>query len=382
MNGMKKTFFIFLIIILCFPAVQKVFNPFSSGSLDGFSAPVGRPEVSFFNIFNGKFRDEGNVYSEYAAPFRSDLVRLHNQVDFSLFGVPHAHKIIVGKENYLFEEAYLKAYRGEDFIGRKKIEARVGQFKELQDLLRDSLKVFMLVAFAPDKGSFYPEYIPDRYLRKKKDTTNYQWYKQKLEEAGVHFIDFNQWFLRMKDTSEFVLYPKTGIHWSSYGAFLAMDSLWRYLNVRIGNSLPKPVLGGIEISANARFKDADICKALNLIWEIPHPGMAYPKVRFNPPDSSPKPSALFIGDSFYFCWSDADYIRNSFKKEEFWYYDQDVYFNGVRQKLTAKEMDLAKSLSGINILVFLQTNAGYGNVGYGFVDRALDLLNEKAKGRK
>ena len=381
-NRTKKTGFLIIIILLCFPVFQEIFKPISSKPLNGYFEAVKRPLISVGNVFNGNFRDEMNIYSENSIPFRPDLVRLYNQIDFSAFGIPHAAKIVVGKGNYLFEESYIKAYLGNDYIGNQKIEARVRQFKELQDLLWDKKKIHLLVIFAPDKGSFYPEYIPERYLKSGQDTTNYKWYKQELEKAGINFIDFNYWFLKMKDTSRFLLYPKTGIHWSSYGAFLAMDSLVHYFKNRFEISMPEPVLDSLEISNVSRDWDADINQALNLIWNIPHPSLAYPHFHYKKPGNEQKPAALFIGDSFYFCWSEARFIKNSFRNEEFWYYDHDVYIDRIKQKVTVSNLNFEQTLDRQNVIVFLQTNAGYGNAGYWFVDRALALLNDQTKGGK
>ena len=379
MIRVKKNVFLVLVILLCLPLVQDNVSLFSSKSLDGYQPSITKPSFSIGGFLNQAFQDSLNPFLESRIPFRPDLVRLHNQIDFSLFGVPHAHKIIVGKNNYLFEEPYIKAYLGHDFFGRQKIDARISQFKELQELLWNEKKILMLVVFAPDKGSFYSEKIPERYLKSKKDTTNYQWYKQGLEKTGVNFIDFNAWFLKIKDTSRYVLYPKTGIHWSTYGAYLAMDSLIHYLSRKLEITLPEPVLEKLESTSIAREKDDDMAQALNLIWNIPHPALAYPHILYWKTNTEKKPSALFIGDSFYFCWSGSGYIKNIFSNEEFWYYDHDVYIDGIKQKNIVNNLDLKQSIDRQNAIVFIQTNAGYGNAGYGFVDKALALLKDKTK---
>lgn len=376
MITVKKICFSILVFLLCLPAVQDNFSLFSSNSLDGYQPSEIMPVFTTRGFFDCSFQDSLTPYIESRIPFKSDLVRLFNQIDFSLFGVPHAHKIIVGKNNYLFEEPYIKAYLGHDFFGRQKIEARVSQFKELQELLWNEKKILMLVIFAPDKGSFYSEKIPDRYLKARRDTTNYQWYKQGLEKAGVNFIDFNAWFLKIKDTSRFMLYPKTGIHWSSYGAYLAMDSLMHYLSRKLETPMTELVLDSIENSRSARSYDKDIYMALNLIWNIPHPPLAYPHFHYRETNTEKKPSALFIGDSFYFCWSEPGYIKNIFSNEEFWYYDHDVYLNGIKQKEMVSDLNLQASIDRQKVIVFIQTNAGYGNAGYWFVDRVLALMRD------
>ncbi len=378
MFWIKRTVLLITIIFLCVPLVLKIFKPITPRPLYGYYEPLKRPVISFGNIISKNFQDMVGPFSERTIPLRPVFVRLYNQIDFSFFGVPHAQQLVVGKHNYLFEEPYIKAYLGRDFFGKEKIDARVWQFKELQERLWKEKNILMLVIFAPDKGSFYPEYIPDRFLKSGKDTTNYQWYKQGLEKTGVNFIDFNQWYLEIKDTSGFILYPKTGIHWSSYGAYLAMDSLIHYLNNKLEITLPEPVLDKLEFTNIAREKDDDMNQALNLIWNIPHPALAYPHFYYRKTNTEKKLSALFIGDSFYFCWSKPGYIKNIFSNEEFWYYDHNVYIDGIKQKNIVSDLDLGQSIDRQNVIIFIQTNAGYGNAGYGFVDRALKLLTEKS----
>lgn len=378
MKRIKKLILFILLLIFIFLVLQEKAGLISSKPLGGYFEPVNPPVLSYKTFMDNSFQQGIDLYCENTIPFRPDLVRLYNQIDFTAFNLPHAKKIVVGKQQYLYEEPYIKAYLGKDFIGKERIDARVRQFRELQDLLWREKHILMIVIFTPDKGSFYPEYIPGRYLKSGRDTTNYQLYKQGLETAGVNFIDFNQWFLQIKDTSRYLLYPKTGIHWSAYGAYLCMDSLIRFIDKKQDLAIPAPVLDSIQISPEAISWDEDIYMALNLIWNIPHPPLAYPKYHYRQSEEQSKPSALFVGDSFYFCWSDAGYIQNSFRNEEFWYYDHDVYINRIKQDSIVEDLNLEQSLNRQNILIFIQTNAGYGNAGYGFVDRALKLLTEKS----
>jgi len=371
MTRAKKSVFIFISVIFLLPFFQKMFKPFSSGGLDGYSEPGPRPVLSVSNWFSCDFQNKAYRHIDNSIGFRCDLVRLHNQIDFSCFSVPNAREVIIGKGDYLFEESYIKAVLGDDFIGEKIIEARVRQLRDLQARLWKNNRIFLLIIFPPDKGSFYPEYIPERYRKRAGKITNYQGYKQNLEKAGIHLIDFNQWFLNLKDTSRFVLYPKTGIHWSSWGSYLAIDSLIRYIHSELNIPLPRIILDTIELSSRTRYQDGDINSALNLIWNIPHPVMAYPVYHFERQSGDSLVSALFLGDSFYFTWAKAGYIQNLFPNQEFWYYDHEVYRGPVKIDKTAGQMDLLKTVFRQNLLIFIQTNAGYGNVGYGFVDRLL-----------
>ena len=201
---------------------------------------------------------------------------------------------------------------------------------------------------------------------------------QSLPEGGfvaiVEVCGFNDWFLKMKDTSRYLLYPKTGIHWSSYGAFLAFDSLTRYLGARLNEPLVRIRCNHIQVTGDARGRDADIEQGLNLIGDISRPPMAYPSVVFEKKAGTVFPSALFIGDSFYYTWSENGYIANTFTGRDFWYYDHEVYSGSFNTGKKTRFLNLVKEITGKQVIILLQTNAGNGSMGYGFVDRMLALM--------
>jgi hypothetical protein len=291
-----------------------------------------------------------------------------------LFSIPHAQKIIVGKNGYLFADTYLNAWLGNDFIGKPFINDKVSCLKFLQDYLWREKGIFLLVVFTPAKGYFYPEYIPGRFLKERKENRNYESYLDGCRKAGINHIDFSDWFLRMKDTSRLILYPKTGIHWSSYGSYLCADSLRRYLEVRLNRKLPRMVPDSIELSADARDDDNDMDKTMNKIWEIPHPPMAYPHFHFSYDSVLPKPNALVIGDSFYWYWYNSGIIANTFNNTQFWYYNWDVYPETFTASKMVGSLDFQAEILRQNVIILMQTNGGFGELGYGWIDMAYDYL--------
>ena len=374
-NQVKWICFFLVALVFLLPLLQKAFKPFSPAPLKGYFEPSSRPEFSMAGFMTGEFQEKITPHLDRSIGLREWLVRLYNQVDFSLFSVTHARQVVVGKDNYLFEEPYIDAWLGRDFIGEIPIDARVGQIRRLQDSLWNRNHILLVVVFPSDKGSFYPEKIPDRYLKNPRTVTNYQRYKQGFEASKVNFIDFNDWFLKMKDTSRYLLYPKTGIHWSSYGAFLAFDSLTKYITAKTKMPLVETGCDDIRLSKTAHGRDADMDEGLNLVRDISHPLMAYPSVVFREKPGTVFPAALFIGDSFYFAWSEGGYVARTFSNRDFWYYDHDVYVGSYNTGKKTSILNLQAELARMQVIVFLQTNAGYGNVGYGFVDRLLNIMD-------
>ncbi|MEI7724735.1 MAG: hypothetical protein WCK09_06495 [Bacteroidota bacterium] len=372
MTWIKSTVFILILAMLAIPAVQKALNIIPAASLEGYFTPSLRPVFTFTGLANGEYQQQMTPHLDRTIGFHNELTRLSNQCDFSFFSVPHAARIIVGKNDILQDEFHIDAYLGKDFIGKKYIDDKVSRLKYLQDYLLTKKGVTLLVILAPGKGCYYPQQIPARLLKCKKGITNDAYYSCQLKKYGVNLIDFNQWFIRIKDTSYNVLYPKTGVHWSSYGAWLCADSLIRYLETRLNRSLPHIVLDSVVREPAARRVDNDMDRVLNLIWRIPVPVMTYPVFHHAYKDSLPKPAALFISDSFYWNWHDNGIIKNTFKQEEMWYYDKDVYPMQLIKPTNTAQIDLDQAISRQDVVILMQTNAGYGNLGNGFVDRAYE----------
>jgi hypothetical protein len=370
MNHIKNTLLILILALLVLPALQKRFYIISSAPLKGLFHLQEKPLFSTTSWLSGSYQQLYQKYRDDQPGFRPDLVRLFNQVDYSFFSQPHAAKIIAGKEGYLFGDQYIEAWLGTDFMGENYIDQKISQVKYLQDFLWEKKKILLLVIFTPDKGTFYREMIPDRYLAKKKEVNNYILYAKKCQEAGINVIDFNSLFLRMKDTSKYILYPKTGVHWSTYGAVLAADSLTRYLSKKLSIRMPEMVIDSIILSTIPRDEDDDISRTMNLIFPVSQPVLAYPVFHFRGDSNAKKPAALFIGDSFYWNWYNPGIIRNLFSNEPFWYYDKEVYPENKTSPMNTGLIDLKSNIENQDVIILMQVNGGEGNLGYGFVDRA------------
>lgn len=372
MTWIKSTVFLLAMVMLVLPAVQKAFKIIPTVGLEGYFAPEARPVFALADFITGAYQQKMTPHLDRTIGFRNELTRLFNQVDFSLFSIPHAARIVVGKDNCLQADYHIDAYLGKDFIGKRFIDDKVARLKYLQEYLLKKRQVHLLVIVAPGKGFYYPETIPGRFLKGKKGITNNDYYSRRLTESGVNLIDFNRWLVSMKDTSRHILYPKTGVHWSSFGAFLCADSLVRYLEVRMNRPIPHLVLDSLVKEPVARRVDNDMYRVLNLMCAIGGPVMTYPVFHHAYSDTLPKPAALFISDSFYWNWHDNGIIKNTFRNEEMWYYDKEVYPMQRIRPMNTAQIDLDQAISRQDVVILMETNAGYGNLGFGFVDRAYE----------
>ena len=288
---------VLLVIILCLlvlPMLQGSFRFIRSKDLDGYFELTPKPEFTWEGWLGGVFQEQLMKNREDVAGFRSDFVRLYNQVDYSLFRVPHAERVIIGKNQMFFVWNYIMAWLGKGMIGERFIEQKVEEMKFLQEYLWSKKKIFFLVIFPPEKPYSYPENIPGRYAHLKKVRGNYEYYAETCRKYGVNAINCNRWFMSMKDTSRYPLFPWNGTHWSDYGAYIAADSAIKFIGTKLGRSVPLLKTDRIEISGIPRHFDDDIVKTMNLIWDVKSHDLAYPSYHADFDRTSEKPSALLL----------------------------------------------------------------------------------------
>ncbi|NLA25211.1 MAG: hypothetical protein GX879_09625, partial [Bacteroidales bacterium] len=288
--------FFLVLLLLITPFLQNNLNIFEIEPLKGDIDEVQEVNFSFNEWFDANYQNQQETYLNESFGFRNSLVRLHNQLRFSLFKNANARGIVVGIDNYLYELPYINAYYGIDFIGEDSIKKRMQQLKYVQDTLEKLDKNIILI-FAAGKASFYPEYIPEKY-RVEKKINNYEVYTKYAHELGIAHIDFNKWFIENKNISPYPLFPQYGIHWSNYSMFYVADSIISYIEDLRNINMRHLYWDEIKFD-QAKKGDYDIAEGMNLLYYLPSYEMAYPKVFVEIDTGQVKPRIVSVADSFY-----------------------------------------------------------------------------------
>jgi hypothetical protein len=302
--------------------------------LNGVTTVSNTCSPTLDSIIDGSFQQAATIWLNNHMGFRNSLIRLDNQVAFSLFGISPADIVLIGKHNILFQTSYINSYLGNDYTGRTEIAGKVRRMMEFQKILARQNVHFILV-FCPSKPRFMPENLPDGLSRKGK-MTNYDTYADVLAREGkdLHFIDFNKYFLALKDTSTFTLYPKGGIHWSNFSSRqYALDSLLGYMEHLTGQKYPRPVAKRIWWSDSLLIPDDDLAEMLNLLLPYPSGKVTYADFEIDTVGKV-KPDVLAIADSYYWEIYGFDRIASVFNTSDFWVWNKLRYpkskYKGVR----------------------------------------------------
>jgi len=372
-TAVKKTIFVLIVVILSFPQIQQLTGIIKVKPLKGYVKLTEKPDFTLSKWFNGDYQQKQEEYINDHFGLRPTFVRWHNQLDFWLFNKVNANNVIVGKEGYLYELSYINEYLGRNFIGKNKINTKVSKLKMISDSLAKK-NIDIVVILAAGKASYFPEYFPDSLPPNTKTISNYDYFSQAFDSIGVKYIDFNSWFVNMKDTTKYPLFTIGGIHWSKYGEYLVADSLINYVEKIRGVKLPHFKLERIDISSFPKYRDNDIGEGLNIFWYNTSVPLAYPKLKIDNSGVDAPTKAMVVADSYYWELYNEGLSRDVFNKGQFWYYNKNIYSDEPgRKNLKVSEINVKEEIERNDVIFILQTEATLNRFAFGFVDKLGDI---------
>ncbi|MFZ4521605.1 MAG: alginate O-acetyltransferase AlgX-related protein [Bacteroidales bacterium] len=371
MRFLKFTLLFLILATMTLSAIQYHFDIVAETPLQGFFPQVERPDLKYFTWTRWFSQDFQEVYAtrlnEYTG-LRNTLIRIHNQYDYSFFGQTHAQGFLEGRNRYLYEEDYIREYNGDYFIGKKSIDQKLSRLKNV----RDSLAYYhipLILVFESGKASIFPEYIPSRFHPKNRKQSNYDYFTERATQIGLPFLDINPFFLKIKDTCRYPLFPRYGMHWSMYGVHLVADTIARYVAGASGVKMPEFKVHHLHLSGNSLGSDYDIGKMLNLVFPLRSTPGAYPVVSFNAiPDG--KMPAMVIADSYYIQLIET-YGKKMFGLQDYYYYNSSLYphqndFPPVR----ADKSNFREKLLNHKVLLVMVSEINLHCAFWGFADEA------------
>ena len=357
-------------IALLLPILQSNFELFEIEPLDGITI-AEKPKFKKENYWDLSWQEKYTTYLNDNFGLRSLLIRIYNQGQFELFKTTKAPGVVIGKQGELFIESYIDDYIGRNFIGHSKITTQVQKIKLLQDSLKARGKD-LIVVFAPGKASYYPELIPDRYINKKKDSSNYTSYAKTFVQRGVNFIDLNKWFFENKNKFKHKVYPKYGTHWNHYGMCLGLDTILKYIEKKRNINIPDLDYSIVNYNTALKGNDFDIGVLTNLLMPIEKDANPYPVYKFKTNTNNVKPDVLVVGDSYWWCPVGDNLPGHFFKEDEYWFYNKTQLINNEKRQET-KDINLSAALAKRDVVLLIATEATFYMFPYGFTDNAYKL---------
>jgi len=379
MNRLSKyILFIVFAILLLFPAIQ-TFKVLRLKSLDGAYELTKPPQFTLQSWFSGEFQETFTKSIEDHIGFRNWFICLRNEIDYTLFSIVHTFNIVVGKDEVLYQEVYLSAYNGDDYVGDDIVKRKLDKFQFVQNELQKR-GIFLMLLIAPGKASIYPEYIPETWSKKHKTKTNYDAYTQELQNRSINYLDMRKYLSQIKDTIKHPLFPKCGTHWSGYTITIVADTLIKYLEQKTKFSLTHfNSTKGYETNSDFRFTDNDIGNAMNLMWNIKAWKVYYPTITFEKKNNTSKPDILTIGDSFnQSFWGFYPFFSTIFgSNSQYWYYNRVISWPDslAPKSISTERLDYKKEIEIRKIIMIVTTEQNLNDFGFSFIDQAYNIYN-------
>ncbi|MBN2668916.1 MAG: hypothetical protein JXR60_06790 [Bacteroidales bacterium] len=373
---MKYSYFTYIIIIFAFVIVffQGLTRLINENPLGGSFQTADKPVISVSGILSTDYQSSIEEYLKGHFGFHNTFIRINNQIDYSLYQISNANKVVIGKNDILFEDYYISSFLGKDFVGKEAIKNNISNFARLKQLFKKKgIDLFLVIA--PGKASYFPNQFPSQFdSETKSEVTNYTQTVSELKNENILYLDLKQFFLTSKDNSIAPLFPKQGVHWSSYGSILAADTILKFVEKETNQPINTISIKEGFWSNDYTGTDYDIGESLNLLWKNNNEQLYYPNVSFKTLNTKKK--AIIIGDSFVNSFFKTyPVFQNAFDSTStFWYYNQQILYPTEQSLETLNKVDEILK-SQIILIIFNEQNIG--NFDYGFTKDALRLLSNE-----
>lgn len=376
---MKKRLFVILFAIsLVFPLYGGIIG--AHISLNGVTQQAEKIEPNIATIGDGTYQSYLNDRWDNNFPGRTVLLKIRNQILYSALNVSPNSNVIIGKEKYLYEPAYIlyenQAYppsSGEYF------DNLGNNLHKLKDLLEKNGKD-LYVFITPSKVRYCKEYVPNKFNfldnTEAYTYTNYSMLLEKLEEKEIPYYNSIPHIDKTIADGIFetpLFYP-TGIHWSqTYGEAWAAGLL-DYINQH-----SKYDLGAVSVSETLCeepvYPAADLYSSLNVI--VPPKGPWYSTEMVIERVGKDHPNVFLRGGSFM-GQSLSALIRSGVFGQDV-HFENNYYFTDQYSQSTTlssfhayDELDLNRLLGQSDILILEINEGNIHDMSWGFIEYLLD----------
>ena len=368
-----------LMVFLFLALFQKWTGLFPIRPLGGVIEPTPKPELTLENYRNMQYQRQLEAYISENFGLREPVIRTYNQYLWTTYHKTYCSYIEPGKKGWLYYKSAVSDYYGKELLGHFKTtedaitraETELANMNKLRQVLK-GYGIEFLAFIAPDKALVYPEYLP----RHDADTTTpnmADYFDRRMTETGFPHINMTSWFIAMRDTVPFPLFPKADSHWE-YTAIYGYDSLFRFMNTLGGPQFPTLHIGPPETYISDKVIGDE--SVLNLLFRVRGNNVKYKsEITVEADASQRKPRVLFVGDSFI--WSIVNLpVRELLDEMEIWYYNNSAVIGFDKTKVDLKDINRLRHILKADYVVFYASGHQWWNATFDFARKTLKLFSE------
>lgn len=328
------------------------------------------------------FAEEFEAYYNDNIPFRNQLIRLNNSIDFFVFHQSSNEGVAIGKEGWLFHSSdddgnALKQSLGYWKYSDEELQKIAGNLMTAKRILENRGIEFILY-IAPNKATIYMDKTPDEYKVKDSVTCTDQLIEYLREKTDIRVVYPKEELLKArKENPDIYFYRKLDSHWNEAGAYIGAQCLASELGIEMQAFQ--------ELSLQPYFSiDCGLMQGLGIVIEDEDVG--YHILGSNEGNTEYKefakgfiyqtegadPRTLFVNrDSFSMAL--APYIapyfeksvwvhRSDFEQEQILAYEADIFILETVERYERNLLDFKISFGDEAANCTLKTSSGYGTV--------------------
>lgn len=368
--------FILAVVLLAFPLVQQHGNLFNIKKLNGVTVESKQPVLSLKTFMSGEYQKQEDKYLAEHIGFREPLIRSYNQLIWSLFRKTQNKTLFINHDNWIFNDFTIRHHYGQsmyDFRNSneamlEKMQADAIMLCLLQNVLKE-YGVSFFVCLAPGKDMVCSEHVPEvEGFTRPRGILAIDYYPPVFDSLGINYIDFQSYYMAIKDTVSYPLYLKSSSHWSNQAAVIAADTLFRYMEALGGFNMHNFSIGE-EYVDKSHYLDSDLEDVMNLLWPIETGMNRYNKIIFDNDTTAMKPKWLAVGDSYYKGFMYNMSLGSYFDTYHYWYYNKDIYNDPLHSEV--KDVDILLELLSSDMVMLIYSPSNLFDINRQFLTRAL-----------
>ena len=329
-------------ILLFAPMLQEHLGLFKLNPLAGVVEEKPKPDFTLKNWKNHAIQNYAQDHLKYHAGFREPLTRLYNQYLWDFYHTSPLFRkgyLMLSDDNWLFENGNVEEYyvgnashyANDSLSMAQKLSEEAFRLYQIQHIL-EPYGVHLLVMLEPGKEMICPEHLPkNKTFKGEKKISAYDFYRNRFEQLGVNCFDVGDWFLQIKDTVDYPLYPQTGTHWSNIAAMHVADSLIRYLE-QLGQHRIRHFSIG-EKTEKTVIPDDDLEQLMNMIRPLRKAPNYTAEATLEADSTAYRPKLITIGDSYYWNLLNNIPFHVIFRERPYWYYYSTVHYTGEHHNI-------------------------------------------------
>lgn len=356
-------------------------SPFCFKSLDqrfavhGVESKVEFPQLSMRSLADGQAQEALETYVQQNLPGKPFMVRLRNEITFSVLGTVSNNNYSMNREKNLFSwenvSYYLQYFSPVSIeYGRELVDKLV----RLERLLEDSGRQLYLF-ITPCKVRYTEHELPwvDKAMAPERTLGNYEVLIQALEGSSLHYFDSIAYLEenRGKLDERVPLFYRTGLHWSVYVGNTVGQAFGEYLERESGYQLPKLSITA-RPCAEPVYPDADSFEVFNTLGR-PYDQYYEPVIEvLNPATDAP---GFFCRGGSFMGQSLAMLIQNHYFGKNVSMENRQIFteeFQNVEEFTSYEEADIKAYMKDIDLVVLEVNETAVSDMSFGFIDYVLE----------